>query len=236
VAEPIGHAAFAVAVTLLAYEGARRLHRRVPHPLLNPLLVAITALIVLLRALGIGYGDYDRGGRLISFWLGPAVVALGVPLYLQMHEIARRGRAMLVSILAGSVTGIVSATATALLVGAPRKVVLSVAPRSVTTPIAMGVAQKLGGLPPLTAVLVISTGVLGAVAGPAILRLARVRSRTAWGLAMGSAAHGIGTARAVEQGDVEGAASGLAIGLMGLATAVLAPLIVPLLFRLFGLR
>jgi predicted murein hydrolase (TIGR00659 family) len=236
VAEHAGYAAFAIAITLAAYEGARRLYRRVPHPLLNPLLVAISALILLLKALGIGYADYDRGGRLISFWLGPAVVALGVPLYLQVEEIVRRGRAMLVSILLGSVVGIASGTAAALLLGAPRAVVLSVAPRSVTTPIAMGVAQKLGGLPPLTAVLVISSGVLGAVAGPWLLRVARVRSRTAWGLAMGSAAHGIGTARAVEQGDVEGASSGLAIGLMGLATAVLAPLIVPLLLRLLGGR
>jgi predicted murein hydrolase (TIGR00659 family) len=236
VAERVGWAVFAIAVTVAAYEAARRLYARWPHPLLNPLLVAITALIVLLRALGVSYTTYDRGGRWISFWLGPAVVALGVPLYLQVEEIVRRGRAMLVSILAGGVVGIVSGTATALLLGGSRTIVLSVAPRSVTTPIAMGVAQKLGGLPPLTAVLVISTGVLGAVAGPAILRLARIRSRTAWGLAMGSAAHGIGTARAVEEGEVEGATSGLAIGLMGLATAVLAPIVVPLLLRLFGAR
>jgi predicted murein hydrolase (TIGR00659 family) len=230
----VGWALFAIAVTLAAYEGARRLYARFRHPLLNPLLIAISALILLLRALGVSFAAYDRGGRLISFWLGPAVVALGVPLYLQVEEVVRRGRAMLVSILIGALVGIVSGTATALLLGAPREIVLSVAPRSVTTPIAMGVAQKLGGLPPLTAVLVISTGVLGAVAGPALLRLARVRSRTAWGLAMGSAAHGIGTARAVEEGEVEGATSGLAIGLMGLATAVLAPLLVPLLLRVFG--
>jgi len=236
VAERIGWSVFAIAITIAAYEAARRLYARFRHPLLNPLLVAICALILLLRGLGISFGEYDRGGRLISFWLGPAVVALGVPLYLQVGEIVRRGRAMLVSILVGGVVGIVSATATALLLGAPRQVVLSVAPRSVTTPIAMGVAQKLGGLPPLTAVLVISTGVLGAVAGPAILRLAGVRSHTAWGLAMGSAAHGIGTARAVEEGEVEGATSGLAIGLMGLATAVLAPMLVPLLLRIFGAR
>jgi len=229
-------AALAIAVTVAAYLAARRLYARFRHPLLNPLLVAITALIVLLYAAGIDYSAYDRGGRLISYWLGPAVVALGVPLWAQMEEIARRGRAMLVSIVAGSVVGIVSGTVTAIVLGAPRQVVLSVAPRSVTTPIAMGVAQKLGGLPPLTAVLVISSGVLGAVAGPAVLRLARIRSRTAWGLAMGSAAHGIGTARAVEQGEVEGATSGLAIGLMGLATAILAPPIVAVLLRIFTVR
>lgn len=229
-------AVLAVAATVLAYAGARRLYARVPHPLLNPLLVAMAALILLLKALGIGYADYDRGGRLISFWLGPAVVALGLPLHQQAAEIARRGRAMLLSILAGSVTGLVSGTTAALLLGASREVVLSVAPRAVTTPIAMGISAGLGGIPSLTAVLVIMTGVLGAVAGPALLRVARIRSRTAWGLAMGSAAHGIGTARAVEQGDVEGATSGLAIGLMGLATAILAPLVVRALLWLLPVR
>lgn len=226
-------AALAIVATMLAYVAAQRLYRRFRHPLLNPLLLAIAALIVLLEISGVTYGRYDRGGRLISYWLGPAVVALGVPLWSQMEETVRRGRAMGVSIVAGSVVGIASGTVTAIVLGAPRPVVLSVAPRSVTTPIAMGVAQKLGGLPPLTAVLVISTGVLGAVAGPAVLRLARVRSRTAWGLAVGSAAHGIGTARAVEEGEVEGATSGLAIGLMGLATALLAPPIVAVLLRIF---
>jgi len=229
-------APLAIVATVLVYAAAQRLYTRVRHPLLNPLLVAITALIVLLESSGVEYGKYDRGGRLISYWLGPAVVALGVPLHAQLHEIARRGRAMLASILVGSVVGIVSGTLTAIVLGAPRQVVLSVAPRSVTTPVAMGVAQKLGGIPPLTAVLVISTGVLGAVAGPTLMRLAGVRSRTAWGLAMGSAAHGIGTARAVEQGEVEGATSGLAIGLMGLATAILAPPIVALLLSVFAAR
>ncbi|HYH83680.1 MAG TPA: LrgB family protein [Longimicrobium sp.] len=229
-------AALAIAVTVATYVAARRLYARHRHPLLNPLLVAITALIALLYAAGIDYAEYDRGGRLISFWLGPAVVALGVPLHAQLHEIVRRGRAMLVSILAGSVVGIVSGTAMALLLGASRQVVLTVAPRSVTTPIAMGIARELGGIPPLAAALVISTGVLGAVAGPAVLRLAQVRSRTAWGLAMGAAAHGIGTARAVEEGEAEGATSGLAIGLMGLVTALLAPPVMALLLRVLSVR
>lgn len=225
----------AIVATVLVYLAAQRVYARWRHPLLNPLLLSILTLIVVLEASGVGYERYDRGGRLISFWLGPAVVALGVPLHAQLHEIVQRGRAMLLSILAGSVVGIVSGTATALLLGAPRDVVLSVAPRSVTTPIAMGIAQKLGGIPPLTAVLVIGSGVVGAVFGPWLMRLARIRSRTAWGLAMGAAAHGIGTARAVEEGEVEGATSGLAIGLMGLATAILAPPIVALLLRIFGM-
>lgn len=231
-AADLARIALACAATALAYAGAQRLYARARHPLLNPLLVCIPVLVLLLAATGTPYAAYDRATQPISFWLGPAVVALGLPLSRQAPEIARRGRAMLLAILAGSVTGIVSAAGAALLLGAPRAVILSVAARSVTTPIAVGVTQTLGGLPPLTAVLVIATGIVGAVAGPWILRRAGVTSRTAWGLAMGSAAHGIGTARAVEEGQTEGATSGLAIGLMGIATAVLAPLIVSLLLRI----
>lgn len=229
-AESLAGAALAIAATLAAYYGARRLYARTGLILLHPVLVASALLIAALAALGIPYAAYDRGGRVLSYFLGPAVVALGVPLHRQWAEIARRGRAISASILAGSVVGIVTAAGAASLLGAPRQIVRSVAPRSVTTPIAMAVAQKTGGIPPLTAALVIGTGVLGAVVGPPLLRRLGVRSRTAVGLALGASAHGIGTARALEEGEVEGAAAGLAIGLMGLATAVLTPLVVRLLF------
>lgn len=221
--------ALGVAATALAYFGARWLQRRSGWLLLNPTLVAIVVLIALLRAGGVEYERYHAGGRLISFWLAPAVVALGVPLYLQRAEIARRGRALLASILAGSVVGIGSGTLVAAALGASGEVVRSLAPRAVTTPIALGIAARVGGLPSLAAALVIATGILGAVLGPAVLRRLRVRSRTAVGLALGAAAHGMGTARAAELGEVEAAASGLAIGLMGVATAVLAPLLLALL-------
>jgi putative effector of murein hydrolase len=164
----------------------------------------------------------------LSFFLGPAVVALGVPLFLQGAEIARRGRAILASIVAGSVVGIVSGVCVAALLGASPEVIRSLAPRSVTTPIAIGIAARIGGIPSLTAALVIGTGVLGAALGPALLRLAGVRDPTSFGLAMGAAGHGIGTARAAEEGTAEAAGAGLAIGLMGVATAILAPLIVAL--------
>lgn len=218
-------AVLAVGATVGVFSAARWLQRRTGSVLFNPVLLSIAALIALLHAAGVEYEAYDRGGRLVSFLLGPAVVALGVPLYLQLEEIRRAGRAILLSMLLGSVVGIASAVGTAALLGAPREVLLSLAPRAVTTPIAIGITEALGGLPPLSAALVISSGVLGAVIGPPILRRAGVRSRTAFGLAMGASAHGIGTARALEEGEVEGAASGLAIGLMGIATAVLAPLV-----------
>lgn len=220
-----------IAATVAVYAAASRLYRRWRMPYFNPVLVSVVVLICALRVLGIDHAQYDRGGRILSFFLGPAVVALGVPLFLQGEEIARRGRAILTSILAGSVVGIVSGVWVAAWLGASAEVVRSLAPRSVTTPIAIGIAERIGGIPSLSAALVIGTGVLGAALGPAVLRAAGVRSRTAFGLAMGAAAHGIGTARAAEEGTAEAAGGGLAIGLMGVATAILAPLVVALLAR-----
>ncbi|HET8655446.1 MAG TPA: LrgB family protein [Longimicrobiaceae bacterium] len=226
----IAGGALAVAATIAVFAAAQRLYRRSRILLLNPVLVAIVVLIVALRALGVDYEAYDRGGRVLSYFLGPAVVALGVPLAAQWEEIRRRARSILVSIAAGSVTGVLAAAGTAALLGASPSIVRTMAPRSVTTPIAMGVAAKVGGIPSLTAVIVVATGVLGAVIGPTLLRAIGVRSRTALGLALGSASHGIGTARALEEGEVEGATAGLAIGLMGVATAILAPILLRLLF------
>lgn len=219
----------AIVATVAIFAAARWLYGRTRVLLLNPVLLSIVALILALRGLGVEYETYQRGGRLLSFFLGPAVVALGVPLAARWDEVRRRGRAIFASISVGAVVGVLSAAGTAALLGAPAEIVGSLAPRSVTTPIAMGVAAGVGGIPALTAALVIASGVFGAVVGPPLLRALGVRSRTALGLALGAAAHGIGTARAVEEGEAEGAAAGLAIGLMGIATALLAPLLVGLL-------
>ncbi|HEX8393970.1 MAG TPA: LrgB family protein [Longimicrobium sp.] len=223
---PLALATLAIAATLAVYAAARVVQRRTGSVLLHPVLVAIVTLILALRGMGIGYAEYQRGGRLLGFWLGPAVVALGLPLYRQMEEIGRRRRAVLLSLLAGSAVGVVTATGTALLFGASSQVVRSLASRSVTTPIAMAISARVGGLPPLSAAVVILSGILGAVAGPPLLRVMDIRSRTAWGIAMGASAHGVGTARAAEEGDTEAASSGLAIGIMGVFTAVMAPLVI----------
>ncbi|HYR06870.1 MAG TPA: LrgB family protein [Longimicrobium sp.] len=225
----VAAALLAIAATLAVYAAARRLQRRLKSVWLHPVLVSIVVLIAALKLLGIDYAEYDRGGRIFTFFLGPAVVALGLPLFRQMEEIGRRGRAVLVSLLAGAAVGTLSATLTAALLSGSAEVVRSLAPRAVTTPIAIGIAERLGGLPALSAAVAIFTGVLGAVIGPPLLRMIGVRSRTAFGLSLGAAAHGVGTARAAEEGDVEAASSGLAIGLMGVFTAVLAPLAIALL-------
>jgi predicted murein hydrolase (TIGR00659 family) len=222
-------AALAVGGTVLVFGLARRLHRRLGWALLHPVLVSIVVVIAALEALGVRYETYDRGGRWLSFWLGPAVVALGVPLFRQMEQVRRGARALLVSLLAGGAVGIVSACGVAALLGASPEVVRSLAPRSVTTPIAIEIARRAGGIPSLSAVVVILSGVLGAAVGPALLRAAGVRGRTALGIALGAAAHGVGTARAVEEGEVEAAGAGIAIGLMGVVTAVLTPPVLALL-------
>jgi len=219
-----------ITITLLVFFVAQTIYRRWKSALLNPVLLSVITLMAWLKITGVEYADYFQGGQIISFFLGPAVVALGVPLYLQLDIIKKQGGAILLSVLTGSVSGILAAAGMAKLLGASRDVIISLAPKSATTPIAMGVAEKLGGIPALTAAIVIATGILGAVAGPAWLKLLKVASPTAFGLAMGTASHGIGTARAVEEGAQQGALSGLALGLNGILTAILTPLLLKLFF------
>lgn len=225
-----------IVVTAAIYALARWGYMRTRNPLLNPALVSIVAVIVLLLTTRTPYAAYDRGGHLLSFFLGPAVVALGVPLALQLGEIRRNVRAIGAATVAGSLVGILTGVGIAAVLGASHDVIRSLAPRSVTTPIAMAIASRIGGIPALSALVAIATGVIGGVIGPGLLRAAGVRSRLAIGLALGAAAHGLGTARATEEGDVEGAASGMAMGLNGVVTALLAPAIVALLALIFGGR
>ncbi len=216
-------------LTLLAYLAGAWLHRRARcHALVSPVLIAVALLVCLLQVTGTSYATYFQGAQFVHFLLGPATVALAVPLYDQFHRIRRSLPAIGVSVLGGGMIAAVTAAAVAWLLGASARTTASLAPKSVTTPIAMAISERLGGLPSLTAVLVIVTGILGAVCGSLILDLIRVRDAHARGLALGVAAHGIGTARAFQEGSVAGAFAGLGMGLNGLITAIL----LPLLYRL----
>jgi predicted murein hydrolase (TIGR00659 family) len=217
-------------VTLLAYQAGSWLQTKAGgSPLLNPVLLSVAALVMLLAATGTDYRTYFEGAQFVHFLLGPATVALAVPLYRQIAVLRRAWPAIAAGVVIGSLTAVASAVAVAWALGASRASLLSLAPKSVTTPIAMGIAEKLGGLPSLTAVLVILTGIIGAMLGGFVLNAVRVRDWRARGLAVGVAAHGIGTARALQVDDVAGAFAGLAMGLNGLATAVLLPLLAELL-------
>lgn len=226
-ASPLLH----LTLTLAAFQVGMWCYRKTAlNPLANPVVIAVILIVGVLLATETRYDAYFEGAQFVHFLLGPATVALAIPLYRHFDKVRRSALAIISSIVAGSLTAAASAILVAWALGASQETLASLAPKSATTPVAMGVAEQLGGLPSLTAVLVIITGVVGAMLGPMILNLLGVRSWAARGLAIGTASHGIGTARALQVNEIAGAFSGLAMGLNALATAILLPLLFRLLF------
>lgn len=219
-------------ITLLAYQGAVWINRRCNgHPLANPVLIAVVALVALLWASGTPYRTYFDGAQFVHFLLGPATVALAIPLHSQLGRLRRMAGPLIVALLGGSLTAAISAVLIGKLLGASDATVISLAPKSVTTPIAMGIAERLGGLPSLTAVLVILTGILGAVGAQWVYGVMKCKDPAVRGFSLGVASHGIGTARAFQIGEQTGAFAALGMGLNGLFTAVLLPWLMPTLIR-----
>lgn len=213
-------------LTLLAYQAAYWAYQRSGmNPLANPVAIAVAILVTVLIVTGTPYKTYFDGAQFVHFLLGPATVALAIPLFAQLARLRSMLLPALVALLAGSLTAAVSAMAIAWALGATRATVLSLAPKSVTTPIAMGIAQKIGGLASLTAVLVIGTGIVGAVIARPLLNAIRIDDNAVRGFAVGIASHGIGTASAFQVSETAGAFAALAMGLNGVATALMLPLI-----------
>ena len=222
---------FGIGLTLLVFAIAQWIYQKKNrNVLLTPVAVSIAAIIVILLLSEIPYDSYFEGGQYIHFLLGPSVVALAVPLYRRRNAIYAKRGPILAGVVSGALVSIFSASGLTWLLGGSREVVLSMAPKSVTTPIAIGLVEKIGGIPELTAAIVVLTGCIGAICGPEFCRLIGITSPSATGLAVGTAAHGVGTARMIEVDHLAGAVSGLAIGLNGLVTAIL----LPVLFLLFG--
>jgi predicted murein hydrolase (TIGR00659 family) len=214
-------------VTLCAWLAADWLAlRSARHPLVNPVLIAVVLVAFLLKATGTDYKLYFDGAQFVHFLLGPATVALAVPLFRNRALVRRNLLPMAAALAVGSVTAIVSALGIAACFGMPRAVLVSLAPKSVTAAVAMAVSQKLGGEPALTAVLVIATGIIGAVMVTPLMNALRIRNYAARGFAVGLASHGIGTARAFTVHPVAGVFAGLAMGLNAVVTAVVAPVLV----------
>lgn len=212
--------------TLLAYVFAFRIYERARFsPLANPVMISVALLVAVLTVTGTPYQTYFDGAQFVHFLLGPATVGLAVPLYQQLPKLRAHVLPLLGGLLAGSLVAVVSAVGIAWLLGASPEVVRSLAPKSVTIPIAMGVAEKIGGLPSLTAVLVMGTGIIGAISATKILNLLGMRDYSVRGFATGLAAHGIGTARAFQVNQEAGAFAALGMGLNGVLTAVLVPLL-----------
>ena len=219
-----------LALTVSVYVAGEALYRRLGrHPLVHPVLTSVTVLAAVLILSGTPYSAYFEGAQFVHFLLGPAIVALAVPLHRELHREQAMAIPLTAALLAGSVTAVVTAVTTARLGGASRETLLSLAPKSATAPVAMGIAERLGGLPSLTASLVVLTGVLGAVIGPVLLRRLRISDPAATGFALGVASHGLGTARAFEISETAGAFGGLGMGLNALATSLLVPALIRLL-------
>ena len=218
------------ALTFAVYAAAVFIYGRTKIFILHPVLVAIAVIIIILNTAGISYESYWKGGNYINIFLSPAVVALGVSLYREFEKIRKEAVPIIATTIFGSLSGVISAVVPALVMHLPPDIIISLAPKSVTTPIAMDIAESLGGIPSLSAAIVIYTGILGAVIGPAVLRILHITQSSAVGLAMGFSAHGIGTARAIEIGETEGAFSGLGICLNGLATSIITPVVIKFIF------
>jgi predicted murein hydrolase (TIGR00659 family) len=221
---------FWLTVTLgawLAADAMSRAARR--NPLVNPVLIAVTLVAALLYVTGTDYRTYFDGAQFVHFLLGPATVALGVPLYRNLGLVRRDLLPMAASLLVGSVVAVLSAVGIAAAMGVPHNILVSLAPKSVTAGIAMAVSESLGGIPSLTAALVIITGIIGAIMVTPLMNALRIRDYAARGFAVGLASHGIGTARAFAVSSVAGTFAGIAMGLNAVVTALL----VPLLLRLF---
>lgn len=220
-------------LTLLGYRIGLEAQRHVRNPALvsatQPVLVAIVFLGLALWALDLSYDEYLTGAQIIWFFLGPATVALAVPLHRQAHHLGRMALPMLVALPAGALVSIATGVLVVRWTGGGEVLELTMAPKSATTPVSLAVADTIGGLPALAAVLAVITGIVGAVAAPAVLTLARVRDRRARGLAIGASSHGIGTSRALREDPAEGAFSGLAMGLSALLVSLLTPLVIWLL-------
>lgn len=215
-----------LALTFGVFYAAKSIQRRLGWILFNPILVAIAIIIVFLLVADIPFETYHEGAKMIEFWLKPAVVALGVPLYLQLSSIKRQFLPILASQMMGCIVGIVSVVITARLLGASHAVVVSLASKSVTTPIAMEVTQALGGIPSLTAAIVVITGLIGGVAGFKIMSVGHINNPMAKGLSMGAASHAVGTSVAMERDEFVGAYASLGLTLNGILTALLTPTVV----------
>lgn len=217
--------ALGITLTLVAFTIGRYIQQNTRFKILPPMVTATVLIIAVVHLFNLEYKEYEKGGQMIGFLLGPATIALALPLVKNIHVLKNNLKPILLGVAVGSLIGVVSVFVVGSFLSASDKVILSLMPKSVTTPIAMDISQNLGGIPALTAILVIITGMFGALVGHKILRLLGVKSDVAIGIAIGAAAHGLGANRCLAESELQAAVAGVAIALVGIATAVFAPLL-----------
>ena len=220
---------FGILLTLVAFEIGVTISKKWKYSFLNPLLIANVLIVGFLLLTGISLESYNVGGDYISVMLSPATVVLAVPLYRQISKLKQFWKPILAGIFAGSLTSIACVIVVSKLIGLSETLMLSLLPKSITIPMGSVVSAQIGGLPPVTIIAITITGITGAVAAPAVCRFCRIKHKVAQGIAIGTASHALGTTKAMEMGEVQGAMSSLSIGIAGLFTAIVAPIILSLI-------
>ncbi|WP_373899205.1 LrgB family protein [Haloimpatiens sp. FM7315] len=221
---------FGLIISVAAFELGCILYKKTKLPVFNPLLVSITIIILFLKIFNISLESYNNGASIINFFLAPSTVVLAVPLYKKIKLLQAHALPIIAGIVVGSASGIISIIYLSKAFSLKSTLGVSLIPKSITTPIGIEISKQLGGIPAVTVSVIIITGILGAIIGPSICKIFRIKDQVAVGISLGTASHAIGTTKAMEIGEVEGAMSGLAIGIAGLVTVFLAPV----LFRLLG--
>ena len=220
---------FGILLTLVAFEIGVTISKKFRYSFLNPLLIANILIVGFLLLTGISLESYNVGGDYISVLLSPATVVLAVPLYKQISKLKQFWKPILAGIFAGSLTSMACVIVVSRLVGLSETLMLSLLPKSITIPMGSVVSEQIGGIPSVTIISIVITGITGAVAAPAVCRFCHIKHKVAQGIAIGTASHALGTTKAMEMGEVQGAMSSLSIGIAGLFTAIIAPIILSLI-------
>lgn len=220
---------FGILISLLAFEIGFYIFKKTKIPIFNPLLIAILLIILVLKFCNISLENYNIGGKFISFFLGPSTVILAVPLYKKMKLLKKYLVEIFLGIIIGSCSGMFSILILGKLLHMDKILVASLIPKSITTPIGIELCKQLGGNSSLTVASIIITGILGSIIGPLVCNIFKIKNEIAIGLSLGTSSHAVGTTKAMELGEIQGAMSGLAIGIAGIVTVLLGPLI----FKLF---
>lgn len=222
---------FYLIISFCAFEVGCIIYKRTKVAFFNPLLIGIILVMLCLKLFKVNYADYNSGTQLISFFLGPATVVLAVPLYKKIKLFKEHCIPIIIGITAGTLSGIISIIFLCYLFKLKYPVGISMVPKSVTTPIGIAISSELGGIPSITVAAIILTGIIGSIIGPYLFKLFKIKDKVAVGVAFGTAAHAIGTTKAMEIGETEGAMSSLAIGIAGIIMVIVAPLMVSIFHR-----
>ena len=224
---------FGVIVSLIAYEIGIYIKKKVKLSIFNPLLIVIIILIFFLEKFNITYSDYNNGGQIISFFLFPATVALALPMYKKFALFKKNAVSILIGIISGAISGFVCVVFFSKSFGLTNVLTESLIPKSITTPIGIALSKQLGGLSSITVVAIIMTGIIGSIVGPFLHKAFRIKDKVALGIAMGASAHALGTARAMEIGEIEGAMSGLTMAISGVLAVLLYPFLWNVVLEMF---